>query len=172
MSVPADGCDIPLTTTSVLEGLRAVVVDVDVPSAQTIGVVLGSASTAALIIGGKPALTRGYELGGGRVERWASAAVEKGRVRVVARIGSNGEGSRVRLNFYAEDGAPLATRAPKPGEAATLVASRAGEDHVPRRSARPTPSARSSLRPGSPRAMRVRPSICWKKGHAPRRRHP
>ena len=127
VSVPADGCDIVLATTSVLEGLRAVVVDVDVPSAQTIGVVLESASTAALVIGGKLALTRGYELGGGRVARWASAAVEKGRVRVVARIGSNGEGSRAQLNFFAEDGAPLPTRAPKPGEAATLVASRAGE---------------------------------------------
>jgi len=48
------------------------------------------------VIGGKPVLTRGYELGGARVERWATAAVDKGRVRVVVRVGSNGEGSRIR----------------------------------------------------------------------------
>jgi hypothetical protein len=124
---PADGCDISLVTTSVLDGLRAVIVDVDVPRAQTIGVVLETPSTAALVIGGKLAATRGYELGGGRVERWAEAAVDKGRLRVVARIGSAGEGSRVRLSFFGEDGAPLATQAPKPGDSATLTVARAGE---------------------------------------------
>jgi hypothetical protein len=120
----ADGCDLGLMTTSMLDGLRAVVVDVDVPRAQTIGVVLESPSTAALVVGGKLATTRGYELGGGRVERWARAAVDKGRVRVVARVGSAGEGSRVRLSFFGDDGAPLATHAPKPGEAATVSVAR------------------------------------------------
>jgi hypothetical protein len=123
----ADGCDIGLMTTSMLDGLRAVVVDVDVPRAETIGVVLESPSTAVLVVGGKPAATRGYELGGGRVERWAQAAVDKGRVRVVARVGSGGEGSRIRLSFFGEDGTPLATHAPKAGEAATVTASRAEE---------------------------------------------
>jgi hypothetical protein len=127
MTVSADGCEIGLLTTSVLEGLRAVVVDIDVPSAQTIGVALESPSTAALIIGGKLALTRGYELGGGRVAKWATADVGKGRVRVVARVGSNGEGTRVVLRFFAEDGTPLVSHAPKPGEAATAIATRAEE---------------------------------------------
>jgi hypothetical protein len=127
MTVSADGCELGLLTTSVLEGLRAVVVDVDVPKAQTIGVSLESPSTSALIIGGKLALTRGYELGGGRVAKWATADVGKGRVRVVARVGSNGEGTRVVLRFFGEDGAPLATQAPKPDEAANAVATRAGE---------------------------------------------
>src|SRR5262249_30485251 len=44
-----------------------------------------------------------------------------------ARIGNNGEGSRTRLAFYGEDGAPLETRAPRPGEAATVVPSRVWE---------------------------------------------
>src|SRR5262249_19164659 len=123
----ADGCDLGLMTTSVLDGLRAVVVDVEVPRAQTIGVVLESPSTAALVIGGKVSATRGYELGGGRVERWAEAAVDKGRVRVVARVGMAGEGSRIRLSFFGDDGAPLATHAPKPGEAATVAVTRSGE---------------------------------------------
>jgi hypothetical protein len=127
VAVPADGCEISLLTTSVLDGLRAVVVDVEVPRAQTIGIVLESPSTAALIVGGKLALTRGYELGGGFVERRATAAVEKGRVRVVARVGSNGEGSRVRLSFLAEDGSPLDTHAPKPGEAGTSAANQVEE---------------------------------------------
>src|SRR5439155_21832427 len=118
----ADGCDIPLLTTSVLDGLRAVIVDVDVPRAQTIGIELDTSSTAALVVGGKVALVRGYELGGGRVERWATAAVDKGKLRVVARIGNNGEGTRLRLSFLGEDGTPLATHAPSPGEAATVSA--------------------------------------------------
>jgi hypothetical protein len=127
MTVSADGCELGLLTTSVLEGLRAVIVDVDVPKAQTIGVSLESPSTSALIIGGKLALTRGYDLGGGHVAKWATADVGKGRVRVVARVGSNGEGTRVVLRFFGEDGTPLATAAPKPGEAANAVATRAGE---------------------------------------------
>jgi hypothetical protein len=127
VSVPADGCDVSLVTTSVLDGLRAVVVDVDVPKAQTIGVALRSTSAAALIVGGKLALLRGYELGGGRVQKWATAAVDKGRVRVVARIGANGEGTRVRLDVRGEDGSPLATRSPEPGEVAATPASRAEE---------------------------------------------
>ena len=124
IAVPADGCDVNLVTTSMLDGLRAVVVDVEVPKAQTIGVSLRSTSAAALIVGGKLAFTRGYELGGGRVQKWATAQVEKGRVRVVARIGANGEGTRVRLDFFAEDGSPLTTHAPEPGAvAATPVKS-------------------------------------------------
>ena len=127
MTVPADGCDISLVTTSVLDGLRAVVVDVEVPKAQTIGVSLRSTSAAALIVGGKVAFLRGYELGGGRVQKWATAQVDKGRVRIVARIGANGEGTRVRLDVLAEDGMPLATRAPEPGEVAATPANRVEE---------------------------------------------
>lgn len=122
VTVPADGCDISLVTTSVLDGLRAVVVDVEVPKAQTIGVSLRSTSAAALVVGGKLGFLRGYELGGGRVQKWATAQVDKGRVRIVARIGANGEGTRVRLDVLAEDGSPLTTRAPESGEVATTPA--------------------------------------------------
>jgi hypothetical protein len=125
--VRADGCDVSLLTTSVLDGLRAVVVDVDVPKAQTIGVSLRTSSAAAVVVGGKIAFFRGYELGGSRVQKWATAKVDKGRVRVVARIGANSEGSRVRLDVWAEDGAPLATTAPEPGAVAATLASRADE---------------------------------------------
>jgi len=127
IAVAADDCEIGLMATSVLDGLRAVVVDVDVPKPQTIGVVLETASAAALVVGGKLVLTRGYELGGGHVERWGRASVDKGRVRVVARIGSNGEGARVRLSFFAEDGSPLVSHAPKPGDAASVAASQVEE---------------------------------------------
>lgn len=127
VTVPADGCDITLVTTSVLDGLRAVVVDVDVPKAQTIGVSLRSTSAAALNVGGKLGFVRGYELGGGRVQKWATAEVDKGRVRIVARIGANGEGTRVRLDVWGEDGTPLATRAPEAGEAAATPAKRVDE---------------------------------------------
>ncbi|HKQ70216.1 MAG TPA: hypothetical protein VJT73_12795 [Polyangiaceae bacterium] len=123
----ADGCDIGLMGRSALEGLRAVVVDVDVPRAMTIGVAIETPSSAALVIGGKPALVRGYELGGGRVEKRATADVGAGRVRVVARVGVNGEGSRLQLRLLADDGAPLATTAPKPGDSAKVAATRASE---------------------------------------------
>src|SRR5205823_5565984 len=86
-----------------------------------------SASAAALVVGGKTVLTRGYELGGNHVERWGRASVGQGKVRVVARVGSNGEGSRVRLSFFAEDGSPLVSHAPKPGEAASIVAGQVEE---------------------------------------------
>jgi hypothetical protein len=125
--VPADGCDVSLLTTSVLDGLRAVVVDVDVPKAQTIGISLRSTSAATLVVGGKTALVRGYELGGGRVQKWATAHVDKGKVRIVARVGANGEGTRVRLDFFGEDGMPLTTHAPNPGDLAPLTPDRADE---------------------------------------------
>ena len=127
VTVPADGCDISLVTTSVLDGLRAVVVDVEVPKSQTIGISLRSTSAAALVVGGKLAVLRGYELGGSRVQKWATAQVDKGRVRVVARIGANGEGTRVRLDAWAEDGTPLTTHAPESGQAAATPASRVDE---------------------------------------------
>jgi hypothetical protein len=44
----ADGCDIGLYESSALDGLRAVVVDVDVPRSQTIGIAIESAAAAVV----------------------------------------------------------------------------------------------------------------------------
>jgi hypothetical protein len=119
---PDDDCDISVVSGSTLDGLRAVVVDVDVPRPMTIGVALESAETAALVVGGKVAAWRGYELGGRRVEKWATADIPSaGRVRVVARVGMSGDGGRVQLRFLADDGTPLASRAPRPGDAANIA---------------------------------------------------
>jgi len=45
MTVAADDCDLRSSRPAFLDGLRAVAVDVDVPRAETIGVVLESSST-------------------------------------------------------------------------------------------------------------------------------
>jgi hypothetical protein len=128
VAVSDDDCDLNLVAGSAIDGLRAVVVDVEVPHPMTIGVVLESAQTAALVVGGKLAAWRGYELGGRRVEKWATAEVTTpGRVRVVARVGMSGDGGRIQLRFMANDGTPLASHAPHPGDAAGVGVTRAGE---------------------------------------------
>ena len=75
--VEADGCDLPLDATSTLDGLRAVIVDVDVPRAQTIGIELVSTSGAVVVVGGKVALSRSYDSGGDSLAR----ARDRGRAR-------------------------------------------------------------------------------------------
>jgi hypothetical protein len=124
--VAADDCDLELHTTSNLDGLRAVAVDVDVPRAQRLELELESRSAAAVVVGGRPVFTRGYELGGGlvRVRGWAN--VGAGKVRVVVRVGWNGELPRIRLAVLGEGGVPLATHAPRPGDKATVTATAAG----------------------------------------------
>jgi hypothetical protein len=125
--VHADGCDIGLYESSVLDGVRAVVIDVAVPRSQKIGVVLESSSAAVVIVGGTVAMRRGFFLGGGRVQTIGSAQVDKGLVRIVARVASNGEDQQIALNCFAEDGSPLVARAPLPGQAATVHATSASE---------------------------------------------
>jgi hypothetical protein len=127
MEVEADDCDLPLATTSALEGLRAVVVDVSVPRPDTIGIVLESPSAAVLVVGGKPAIVRGYDRGGERVEQWATATVGAGHVRLVTRVGSNGEDAHISLRVLAGDGTPLGVSAPKPGDVAPMTPTATGE---------------------------------------------
>jgi hypothetical protein len=114
----ADRCLLDVNTTSFLQGTRAIVVDVIVPFAQTIHLALTSASAAVVEVGGVPALTRAFEAGGRPVERLASIRVPEGTVRVVVKIAQKGEGSLVELDILGDDGLPLRTHAPRPGESA------------------------------------------------------
>jgi len=124
---PPTAAILPLDAASSLDGLRAAVVDVDVPRAQTIGIALKATTAAVVVVGGKVALTRSYDLGGDAVFRRATAEVSAGRTRVVVRVAQNADGSHVELDLVGADGKPLVTRAPAPGEAATAAASRADE---------------------------------------------
>jgi hypothetical protein len=112
----ADRCLLDVNTTSYLQGTRALVVDVIVPYAQTIHLALTSASAAVVEVGGVQALTRGFESGGRPVERRASIRVPEGTIRVVVKLAQKGEGSLVELDVLGDDGLPLRTHAPRPGE--------------------------------------------------------
>jgi hypothetical protein len=112
------GCALDLYTTSALDGLRLVIVDVELPRPQRLAFELESRSTATLVVGGQTVLARGYAAGGGRVRQRGLAQVGAGRVRVVVRVGLNGEGATIGLQVLGEDGSPLPTSAPRPGDAA------------------------------------------------------
>ncbi len=125
------GCALELAAGSALRGVRDVVVDVKVPKAGTIGVGLWSTGPAVLRAGGRRVLERPYELGGGEVVRFAKVESKAGTLRVVARVGMDSEGDTVQLGAWDADGKPLATRAPKPGEAATAEATASKEMTLP-----------------------------------------
>jgi hypothetical protein len=120
--VPSTGCGIELYVQNANDGLRAVVVDVNLTRPQRLAFELETRSTAVLVAGGKEVLVRGYHLGGQRVRSRGVAEVGPGRVRVVVRVGLNGEGSQLTLAVLGEDGAPLPTSAPRPGDAAPAAA--------------------------------------------------
>ena len=114
--VHADACQIDANATSALQGVRAVVVDVEVPEPQRIGVALTSTSAAVVDVGGALAIRRGFEAGGRPVTRFATVKVGAGTVRIVARVGQKNDGGPIELAVLGEDGTPLATRAPRPGD--------------------------------------------------------
>ena len=106
-------------TTSSLEGLRALVVEVELARRQRLAFELETRSAATLVVGGQPVLVRPPALGGGDVRVRGLAEAGPGRVRIVARVGWKGEGSQeITLQVLGEDGAPVPTSAPRPGQAA------------------------------------------------------
>ncbi|HWL87314.1 MAG TPA: hypothetical protein VNO21_16030, partial [Polyangiaceae bacterium] len=116
------GCDIDLSAPSADRGVRDVVVDLKVKDAGTIGVALRASSAASLRVGGKLVLERPYELGDGPVLRMARVKVERGVVRVVARVGTTQDNESVEIDAWDANGAPLATHAPHARERASARA--------------------------------------------------
>jgi hypothetical protein len=113
------GCAIDLSAESVRPGVREVVVDVEVPHAQKVGIVLRAHGAAVLRAGGTPIAHRPFDLGDGPAARFARVTATAGALRLVARVGTAKDDDSVELDVYGEDGAPLVTRAP-------VVGSRAG----------------------------------------------
>lgn len=114
------GCWIPLHAPTPARGLRAVVVDVDVPRAGTIGVALTAPSSAVLWSGTRALVARPTAAGAGQVRRFVRVTVDKpGTLRLVARVGMDGERSSVQIGAWDADGKALRAHAPRPGERVT-----------------------------------------------------
>jgi tetratricopeptide (TPR) repeat protein len=109
------GCSIELSAESARPGVRWVVVDVAVPHAQTVGLVLRTHSAALLRAGGTEVLERPYELGDEDAARFARVAATAGTLRVALRVGTAKEDDSVEIDAFDEDGAPLAAHAPATG---------------------------------------------------------
>ncbi len=118
-TVAAQGCAIGLTQESWRPGVRDVVIDVDVPSAQTIGLVLRAHGAATLRAGGTVVAKRPFELGDGEAARFARVAVTAGTLRLVARAGTAKEDDSLEIDAFNEDGAPLHSHAPAIGSTST-----------------------------------------------------
>ncbi len=114
------GCAIDLSAPSPSPGVRDVVVDVDIPRHEQIGVTLRSHGEALLRVGGKVVLERSYKSGGGEATRFTLVETDAGRLRIVVRVGMDEDGESVEVDAASEDGTPLAMHAPAPGQAATV----------------------------------------------------
>jgi hypothetical protein len=118
-STSAQGCAIRLNEESWRPGVRDVVIDVDVPSAQTVGLVLRAHGAATLRAAGMMVAKRSFELGDGEAARFAKVSVTEGTLRLVARVGTAKEDDSVEIDAFGEDGAPLRAHAPAIGSTST-----------------------------------------------------
>jgi hypothetical protein len=118
----AQGCAIGLSQESWRPGVRDVIVDVDVPRAQTIGLVLRAHGSAVLRAGGVVVARRPFELGDGEAARFVRVSATAGPLRLIARVGTAKEDDAVELDAFGEDGAPIRAHAPVPGAASAARA--------------------------------------------------
>ena len=115
IAVRGRGCAIDLSAESERAGVREVVVDVDIPRAQRVGIVLRAHGAAVLRAGGMEIVRRPFELGDGDAARFASVEATAGKLRVVARVGTAKEDDTVEIDVLGDDGGPLRAFAPATG---------------------------------------------------------
>lgn len=121
LAVRALGCYLPLYAESSAQGVRDVVVDVDVKKEGLVGLGMRSAGPAILHAGGKVAIDRPDALGPGQVARFAVVQASKaGVLRLVARVGVEADFQNVEIGAWDDAGKPLAARAPAPGSRAEV----------------------------------------------------
>ena len=124
-AVRALGCHIPLYAQSNAQGVRDVVVDVDVPRAGWVGVGLRTNSAATLRAGGRLALERPNALGSGPVARFAQIETDRpGTLRIVARVGMDQDFETIELGAWDDAGKPLRAHAPTVGQRAVVSVKR------------------------------------------------
>ena len=121
-TIQSDQCRLDVRQTIPMLGLRVVVVDLLVPRPEAIHVAWTSTSAAVVEVGGVVALRRPFEAGGRAVTRFATVVVPEGRVRVVAKVAERGDGSLLELDAFGDDGEPLVSSAPRPGDVANRAA--------------------------------------------------
>lgn len=135
-------------------GVYALAVDLEVPKRGKIWLGLQTNAAARLVACGTPALDRPYAAGGNSVFRFGSVEAEAGKCRVVVRFASNDDGGRVALWALADDGTPLRSSAPRPGDRATARAARPTPWSPSTRSGAAELSAAAFLGLGDARAAR------------------
>jgi len=116
--IDTDACRVDVDATSPLNGERLVVVDLEVPKAQSVHVMVTSTAAAAAELQGRPLLSRPFDAGRGAVTQLARAEVEAGRARLVVRVAQRGDAAGLTLHVWGARGEPLAMHAPRAGERA------------------------------------------------------
>ena len=123
--VKALGCHIPLYAQSNMQGVRDVIVDVEVPKAGWIGVGLRASSAAVVRAGGQLAIERSFSLGAGSIAKLSRLEADRpGTLRIVTRIGMDQDFATFELGAWDEDGKPLRAHAPVAGAKSTVTVKR------------------------------------------------
>lgn len=123
--VKALGCHIPLYAESNMQGVRDLIVDVEVPKAGWLGVGLRAGSAAVVRAGGQLALERPFSAGSGQIARFARLEADRpGTLRIVTRIGMDQDFATFELGAWDEDGKPLKAHAPVAGSRAGVTVKR------------------------------------------------
>jgi hypothetical protein len=125
------GCSIALSAESARPGVRDVIVDVDVPEAQTIGLVLRAHGAARLRAAGVTVIDRAFELGDGEAARFARVAVDAGELRLVARAGTAKDDDSLEIDVFGANGVPLRAHAPAIGSSSRHPKLRVEEASAP-----------------------------------------
>ena len=121
-NVKALGCNVPLYAESNQQGVRDVIVDVDVPKAGWLGLGMRSNGAAAVRAGGALAIERPNSIGAGQVVRFARVKADRaGTLRIVARVGMEQDFESIELGAWDGDGKPLVAHAPTAGQKATVT---------------------------------------------------
>ncbi len=115
VTVEGRGCGIALSAESARPGVREVIVDVVVPRAETLGLVLRAHGAANLRAGGTVVLQRPFELGDGEAAQFARVAATPGLLRLVARVGTAKDDDSVEIDAFDENGDPLRAQSPAVG---------------------------------------------------------
>ncbi|MFO0614997.1 MAG: hypothetical protein U0414_20575 [Polyangiaceae bacterium] len=115
----SDACTIDLHQVGTYSGVFDVVVDVKNPAAQDLTFLVTTTAAASLRAGGATILERKFESGATNLTVIGTAHAEEGVVRVILRVGDRGDLGPIELDVLGEDGLPLETRAPAPGDKAT-----------------------------------------------------
>lgn len=111
------GCALPSFIESARPGVRDMVVDVVVPTAQTVGIAFRSRAPAVLRANGTALVERSFALADRDAVRFVRVLASAGTLRLVARVGAT-DNESIEIDAFSEEGTPLKTQAPTVGSTA------------------------------------------------------